>query len=37
MGRVMIDFGSMSNVNCRAVPSDIKSVYLDVSSRVIAG
>ena len=33
----MIDFASRSNVNCRAVPSGIRSVYFDVSSRLIAG
>ncbi len=36
-GRVITDFASMSNVNCRAVPSGIRSVYFDVSQRVIAG
>ena len=32
-GRVITDFASRSNVNCRAVPSGIRSVYFDVSSR----
>ena len=36
-GRVITDLASMSNVNWRAVPSASRSVYLDVSHRVIAG
>ena len=33
----MIDFTPIGNVNCCAVPSGSKSVYLDVSSFVING
>ena len=36
-GRVMIDLASRSNVNWRAVPSGMRSVYFEVSSRLIAG
>ena len=33
----MIDLASMSNVKMRAVPSGMKSVYFEVSSRVMNG
>ena len=33
----MTDFASISNTNCQARPSGIRSVYLDVSSRDMNG
>src|SRR5581483_10285363 len=36
-GDVMIDFASMTKLNCRAVPFGSGSVYFDVSSRDIFG
>ena len=36
-GRVMTDFASITNVNCRASPFGIRSVYFEVSSRVCQG
>ena len=33
-GRVMTDLASITNVNCRASPLGIRSVYFEVSSRV---
>ena len=37
VGQVMVDFASITNVNWRAEPSGIGSVYFDVSSRVSNG
>ena len=37
VGHVIVDFASMANVNWRADPSGIGSVYFDVSSRVSNG
>ena len=36
-GRVITDLASIRKVNCRAVPSGIRSVYFEVSSRVWNG
>lgn len=36
-GLVMTDFACMVKVNCRECPSGIRSVYFDVSSRVMNG
>ncbi|PZX13008.1 hypothetical protein LX81_03385 [Palleronia aestuarii] len=36
-GKVMTDFASISMENCRALPSGMRSVYFDVSSRVMNG
>ena len=33
----MTDFTPIGNVNCRACPSGMRSVYFDVSSFVITG
>src|SRR5699024_2968491 len=37
LGEVMTDLASMTQVNMRALPSAIRSVYFEVSSRVIHG
>ena len=36
-GEVMTDFASITKVNLRALPSGIRSVYFEVSSRAYQG